>query len=50
MIKIICSFIWDMAELLHIPLGKFAPYVFGGMIGGMPHRVKKEDSPAKEGE
>lgn len=35
----VCSAIWISAETLHIPLGKAAPYVFGGMIGRWPRKV-----------
>lgn len=25
--------IWDLAEYFHINLGRFAPYIFGKMVG-----------------
>jgi hypothetical protein len=31
--KIIGKVIWDLSEYLNIPLGNFAPTVFGWMIG-----------------
>ena len=39
--KTICKIIWVTCESLHISLGKLAPYIFGGMIGRFPHKVKK---------
>lgn len=41
--KIIARMVWDLAEYFNISLGRFAPYVFGAMIGRMPHRVKDGD-------
>ncbi len=40
MLSKICVFIWDFCEYHHISLGVFAPYVFGGIIGRMPKKVK----------
>lgn len=31
--KIICRCIWNLSEWSGIPLGRYAPIVFGGMIG-----------------
>ena len=39
MIKAICRFLWKTEW---IPLGPLAPYILGGMIGRMPHRVKEK--------
>lgn len=33
MIKWLAKLIWDFSECFHIPLGRFAPHVFGAMIG-----------------
>jgi hypothetical protein len=41
--EIIGSLIWNASESLHIPLGRFAPIVFGWMIGAKPEKVEKED-------
>lgn len=38
--KIIGSFIWNTSEDLHIPLGRFAPIVFGWMIGCKGKKIK----------
>ena len=32
--------IWDTAEYAHVDLGRFAPYVFGKMIGSKGRRIK----------
>ena len=42
MIRFICKLIWDFSEWSGLPLGRFAPWVFGGMIGSKPHKVKQE--------
>lgn len=42
MIKFICTLIWETAELLDIPLGKLAPYIFGGTIGRWPKKIKNQ--------
>jgi hypothetical protein len=31
-VSFICWKIWDFSERLHIPLGKFAPIIFNGMM------------------
>jgi len=36
--------IWDFCEFWDISLGKFAPVVFGWMIGSKGHMVDKEES------
>lgn len=36
----VCAWIWDFSEYWDIPLGRLAPWVFGGMIGRWPHREK----------
>lgn len=38
--KLIGSCIWNLSESLHIPLGKYAPTVFGWMIGNKPNKKK----------
>lgn len=40
--KYIAKIIWDLAEYTGIGLGRFAPYVFGMMIGAKPVKVKDE--------
>jgi len=37
--------IWQLAETLHIPLGRFAPYVFGKMIGSKPVEIDDLGNP-----
>ena len=32
-------FVWDSSELFHVPLGRFAPFVFSKMIGRTGKRV-----------
>jgi len=39
--KIIGYLIWNTAELFNISLGKFAPYIFGIMIGRFPHKKER---------
>ncbi len=34
--------VWGLSERLHIPLGRFAPDVFGWMVGGKAHKCKKK--------
>lgn len=41
MIKWIAAQIWDFSEYWHIPLGRFAPTIFGLMIGRKGHRRDK---------
>lgn len=36
--KFACWCIWTFAEFWGIKLGRFAPYVFGGMIGSKPKK------------
>jgi hypothetical protein len=36
--KFICRFIWNVSEFTGIPLGKYAPFIFGGMIGRQPKK------------
>lgn len=38
--KTLCKLIWNFSEEHGIPLGRLAPWVFGGMIGRMPKRVR----------
>ncbi len=39
--KNIATLIWNMSEFYNIPLGIFAPYVFGIMIGSKPNKEEK---------
>ena len=34
-------FVWNASEFLHLPLGRFAPFAFGKMIGCKGVEVKK---------
>lgn len=36
------TFVWNMSETLHIRLGRFAPWVFGQMIGSKPVKVTRK--------
>ena len=36
--------VWNLSENLNIPLGRFAPMVFGLMIGRTPHRASKGET------
>ncbi len=38
MISWLCGLLWVLSEEIGIPLGRFAPYVFGGMIGRWPRK------------
>lgn len=38
--KIIGRAIWNFAETFHINLGRFAPIIFGWMIGRKGKRIK----------
>jgi len=40
--KAIARLIWETSELTGIGLGRFAPYVFGLMIGAKPKEKKDE--------
>jgi len=40
MIRWVFKQIWDFCEYWEISLGRFAPYIFGGMVGKWPKRVK----------
>jgi hypothetical protein len=35
-----CRLLWCYCEDRNISLGRFAPWVFGGMLGRRPHKVK----------
>jgi hypothetical protein len=37
-LQFVASCIWNTSESLNIPLGKFAPIVFGLMIGYKPNK------------
>ena len=39
------KFIWDFTGFYHIPLGRFAPIVFGWMIGSPGKRVDTKEAP-----
>ena len=39
-LQFIASCIWNTSENLHIPLGRFAPTVFGWMIGSKDYKKK----------
>ncbi len=39
-----CYLIWELSEWSGIGLGRFAPWVFGGMIGARGHRVEAQDA------
>lgn len=38
MIRFVASLIWNFSEYFYLPLNKFAPIVFGLMIGRKPHK------------
>lgn len=38
MIRWLATQIWDWSEFYHVPLGRFAPTVFGLMIGSKGRR------------
>jgi|GEM_PF-4150969 len=40
--KAFYRFIWNVSDFLHIPLGRFAPFVFGKMIGASSKKRRKE--------
>jgi hypothetical protein len=33
----------------HLPLGRFAPYVFGLLIGSRPNKIKNEKNARQQG-
>ena len=37
-IRFIASYIWSTSEVLKIPLGRFAPFIFGLMIGSKANK------------
>lgn len=37
--KLIYKMIWNMSEFTGIGLGRFAPTVFGGMLGSKPSKI-----------
>lgn len=39
-LRLICRLIWNASEQLEFPLGRFAPLIFGGMMGSLPRKVK----------
>jgi hypothetical protein len=51
-VRFICRIIWEVTEFTGIGLGKFAPWVFGGMIGRLPHKIEcpKDQNRTREGE
>ena len=39
----VCVFVWNLSEDKWIPpLGRFAPYVFGGIVWSWPRKIKKQ--------
>lgn len=40
--RFIFKTIWDLSEFYHIPLGRFAPYVFNKMIGSKGKKLKQQ--------
>jgi hypothetical protein len=41
-LQFVASCIWNTSEYLHIPLGRFAPIVFGWMIGAKHKKLKNK--------
>ena len=41
--KYVVRLIWDFSECFKIPLGRFAPIVFGMMIGSKPTKIKEDE-------
>jgi hypothetical protein len=41
--KFIGKLIWNISEYFDIDLGKFAPIIFGWMIGSKPVHIDKEE-------
>lgn len=39
--QFLASCVWNTSEQLKIPLGKFAPIIFGQMIGSKPKKHKE---------
>ncbi len=39
--KILATIIWNLSEFTGIGLGRFAPYIFGRMIGAKGKRINK---------
>ncbi len=37
--KFMFKIIWDLSEFLNIPLGKFAPFIFGKMINKKGNKI-----------
>jgi hypothetical protein len=44
-VKFIASIIWNLSESSGIGLGRFAPYVFGVMVGSKPERGSVDMKP-----
>jgi len=42
--KFICRCVWDFSEYFKIPLGRFAPMIFAGMIGCKGKEITKEQA------
>lgn len=40
LIRDVCCILWDISEYTHAPLGPLAPWVFAGMIGKSPRKLK----------
>lgn len=41
-LRAIASLVWCTSEYLHLPLGRFAPVVFGLMVGARAKKLKKK--------
>ncbi len=46
----ISQWIWWLSESTGIPLGRFAPYIFGGMIGCKGEQIKKPTNKGADNE
>lgn len=46
--RVIFGIIWNLSEFTGIGLGRFAPYVFGKLIGHRPHEVEGEEESGDE--
>lgn len=43
MTRAICRAIWLASEACGVPLGCFAPWVFGGIVGAWPVALQEDD-------
>jgi hypothetical protein len=39
--RFIGRIIWDISETMHWPLGKYAPIIFGWMVGAKKRKIDK---------